>query len=168
MTKRTFKCTKCGVGAITLERVETSYDPHLPDVRVDGLEAATCPVCGEEYLSLVRFDELTRLVNASLIEKPGRLAAGEVRQLRSALGLQGKQLAELLGVNPEHVSRWETGRAPISALGDRLLRMLVAMHLGLPRPDLAAITSAASPMKLQFVLGRKWKRVEPIAERRAS
>ena len=168
MSKKSFKCTTCGVGDQVLGRVEAAYDHHLPTIVADGLEGGTCSNCGEEYFELVRYDELTQLVNAALVTKPGRLAPGEVRQLRSALGLQGKQLAEQLGVNPENVSRWETGKAPISALGDRLLRMLVAMHLGLPKPDLTAISESGAPMALRFELGRRWKRTNPSAQKKAS
>jgi len=55
---------------------------------------------------------------------------------------------------------------PISALADRLLRMLVASKRGLPAPDLAKIDSKrVEPVSMRLELGRRgWKVVASSAK----
>lgn len=156
------KCEKCG-SALKSERVVRSYSPELPTVIVDGLEQTTCAEHGDSGVVYPRPSELSALVVGALLNKPGRLAPGEVTFLRGALGLKGKALAELFGVTAAQVSRWETGTMPISALADRLLRAIVASARGLPLPELRLIDARKSePLTLRLELGRKgWRVVEP-------
>ena len=71
---------------------------------------------------------LIRALAGFLIQKPGRLAADEIRFLREYLDVEAKDLSELLGVTPSQVSRWENGAAPVGQAADRLLRLIVAKH----------------------------------------
>ena len=153
------QCETCGA-KITSVRVTRAYSPNLPSVIVDGLEQATCPNCGDAGIVHPRPLELSGLVIGALINKRGRLAADEVTFLRGAIGLKGKDLAEVLGVTGAQVSRWETGRMPISALADRLLRMLVAAKHELPAPELRGIEARHSePVSMRIELGKKGWRV---------
>jgi DNA-binding transcriptional regulator YiaG len=145
----------------------------MPEVVADGLEAGTCASCGETFRGFPRWDELGRLVAQAVIAKPSRLTPGEVRFLRSSLGMKAQALAATLGVSAVQISRWETGAQPISALADRLLRLVVATREGLPSPDLAAIdhrraAGAALPLALRLRLGRGGWRVVPNPRRAAA
>lgn len=153
------KCEKCG-SKLTSTRMTRAYSAHLPSIIVEGLERATCPECGDTGIVYPRALELSALVVSSIIAKHGRLAPGEVTFLRGALGLRGKDLAETLGVTATQVSRWESGMMPISALADRLLRVIVASKRGLEMPDLRAINPKQSePVAMRIELGRRGWRV---------
>ena len=156
------QCTQCKVGTVVLERIARAFSEHLPDVMVDGLERGECSNCGEVYSSFPRWSDLSKRVLTALIAKPTRLTAGEIRFLRLTAGLKAHALAEILSVTPSQVSRWENGAVPISALADRLFRMVVAARATLPPPDLTRIDgSRAEPLSMRVELGRRgWRVVE--------
>lgn len=153
------KCTKCGEGTVELTRVQHSFSEHLPDIVVDGIEEGRCPDCGGTVTSYPRWSELSNHVVQALLSKPSRLTAGEIRFLRLKAGLKAQVLAETLGVTASQVSRWENEAATISALADRLLRMVVAARMGLTPPDLKNIdASISTPLRMELVLGSSgWK-----------
>ena len=152
------KCTNCGA-TVHLEREVRAYSNLLSDVIVDGIERGMCPKCGETFTAFPRWDELGKLVAGALIAKPTRLTPGEVRFLRTSIGLKGQDLAGVLGVAAVQVSRWENGAQPISTLADRLLRLVVVTREGLVAPDLRTIDAKRSePLSLRIELGRKnWR-----------
>lgn len=159
------QCETCG-SKLSSVRLIRAYSPTLPSVIVDGLEQATCPNCGDAGVVYPRAVELSALVVGGILAKPSRLASNEIVFLRGALGMRAVELAEVLGITPAQVSRWETGAMPISALADRLLRMLVASKRGLPAPDLAKIDSKrVEPVSMRLELGRRgWKVVASSAK----
>ncbi|MSP60398.1 MAG: helix-turn-helix domain-containing protein [Myxococcales bacterium] len=76
------------------------------------LPARRCGNCGEEYfegVDLVRFDLAVAraLADAAVFDGPAVLF------MRKALGLLAKDLAALLAVRAETVSRWENGKTPL-------------------------------------------------------
>lgn len=145
-------CERCG-GALRRERVMRAIASSLPDVIVDGLERATCEACGATSTVYPRWAALGRIVVEALLDKPGRLAPGEVTYLRGLLGRQ-KDLAEQLGVTATQVSRWENGAVAISSLADRLLRAIVAADHGLALPNLRRIdVRRTEPVSLRVALG---------------
>ena len=162
----TTRCSGCGA-EVTLGREVRAYAETMPEVVADGLEAGTCASCGETFRGFPRWDELGRLVAQAVIVQTAR---------RSSLGMKAQALAATLGVSAVQISRWETGAQPISALADRLLRLVVATREGLPSPDLAAIdhrrhrgsAGAAVPLALRLRLGRGGWRVVPNPGRAAA
>ena len=160
------RCTQCKSGTVLLERVTRAFSEHLPDIVVDGVERGTCPQCGETYTSFPRWSDLSKRVVAALIAKPSRLTAAEIRFLRLAIGFKAQALAEILSVTPSQVSRWENGAVPISALADRLFRMVIAANKGLPAPDLTRINGSRSePLAMRLELARRgWRVVERDAK----
>lgn len=94
-----------------LERREV---PHAVDV--DGIEfrgtveGDGCSACDE---ALVAHEELRRfdLLVADALARQAERKPERVRFMRRALGLKGVELARLLDVTPETVSRWEHGAA---------------------------------------------------------
>ncbi len=132
------KCAVCK-GNVTLRRVVEAYDSNLPGVVVDGIERGTCAACGAAYRAVPRLRELHRLVLNSVLSKPWRLAPSEVRWLRLSMNLKAEELGQKFNVTPTHISRWETGAAVISALADRLLRMVAASFHHVDPPHLEDI-----------------------------
>lgn len=159
----TMRCSGCGA-EVALGREVRAYAETMPEVVADGLEAGTCASCGETFRGFPRWDELGRLVAQAVIVQTPR---------RSSLGMKAQALAATLGMSAVQISHWETGAQPISALADRLLRLVVATREGLPSPDLAAIdhrqhrgsAGAAVPLALRLRLGRGGWRVVPNPRR---
>jgi putative zinc finger/helix-turn-helix YgiT family protein len=95
-------------------------------VRLRGVVLRTCVHCGNDEVVVPDIEELHRLIARTVMRKPHGLSGPEVRFLRKWMGHSGRDLAAIMGVTPETVSRWETGAAPVGATADRLLRLLVA------------------------------------------
>jgi DNA-binding transcriptional regulator YiaG len=56
-------------------------------------------------------------MNRSTIKKKKPITGAEIQKHRTALGMDYAELAELLGVKPNTIYRWETGRMAIGAPG---------------------------------------------------
>lgn len=87
----------------------------------------------------------------------------EVRAVRDALGLKQPQLAQLLGVHPVTVSRWETDDLHPSPYQDAMLQSFqkAAKRPGIGDDVLKALVTVgiivALAILLQAAIGRKGK-----------
>ena len=103
------KCVTCG-------KREVRTGPALPYSRtVAGHEfngsvpGRACSACGEKYYNgpeLVQFD----LRVAAELARSGTTNGEAIRFMRRSAGMKATDLADLLGVTPETVSRWENGK----------------------------------------------------------
>ena len=119
------QCLNCGKQMKT-RRENIKYDAcGLSNVTLAGMEVSRCQACGEYEVSIPQIEDLHKALAQSVIRKPGRLQAEEVRFLRKYLGWSGADFAEHMGTKRETVSRWETGASPIGSTSDRLLRLMV-------------------------------------------
>jgi putative transcriptional regulator len=109
------------------ERVGTrQYDESgLKGIVLVGIPVRKCSNCGEEAFGIPRMSELHRLIALTLVRKSSGLTGTELRFLRKHLGYSGVDLAKRLDVTPEHLSRWENDAAPMSAMAERLIRLMV-------------------------------------------
>lgn len=83
-----------------------------------------CPKCGEIVL---RFQDAKRLhedATAIYRKKHGLLSADEIRAIRERFTLTQTDLARLLRLGANTVSRWESGRNVQTAAMDMLLRLI--------------------------------------------
>jgi putative zinc finger/helix-turn-helix YgiT family protein len=116
-------CPECGApmrekkGKLKLpvngEEITVPEAPHL-----------ACPKCHEVVL---RFDDARRLRKRALEiyqGKYGLLSADEIRSIRERFGLTQAELARLLRLGGNTLSRWEAGRNVQTAAMDMLLRMI--------------------------------------------
>ena len=94
------------------------------EITVTEATHLSCPKCHEVVL---RFDDARKLRQRALEiyrEKYGLLSAGEIRSIRERLGLTQAELARLLRLGGNTISRWEVGRNVQTAAMDMLLRMI--------------------------------------------
>ena len=88
------------------------------------LSTCIAPKCGEVVL---RFQDSKRLDEDAIAiyrRKHGLLSADEIRAIRERFNLTQVDLAHLLRLGPNTVSRWESGRNVQTAAMDILLRMI--------------------------------------------
>jgi DNA-binding transcriptional regulator YiaG len=71
-----------------------------------------CEKCGETYFQGNDLLEV-EIEAAGVIAREGPSNGETFRFMRKALGLRAVDLAELLGVAPETLSRWENGQRPV-------------------------------------------------------
>jgi putative zinc finger/helix-turn-helix YgiT family protein len=94
------------------------------EVAVPSAAHLKCPRCSEIVL---RFQDAKRLhEDASELyrRKHGLLSADEIRAIRERFNLNQADLARLLRLGANTVSRWESGRNVQTAAMDVLLRMI--------------------------------------------
>ncbi len=120
------RCVTCGHGAMNQAAVDET-------VQVGGLRftarvpGRVCPVCGESYLSSDTLRSLERSV-AEALARSGAGTPEAFRYMRKAIGLKAVEVAELFGVTPETVSRWENGERQPEPRAVKLIGALVVEH----------------------------------------
>jgi putative zinc finger/helix-turn-helix YgiT family protein len=116
-------CPVCGT-AMKEKRGRLSLPVNGEEVAVPGALHLRCPKCDEVVL---RFADARRLAEDAIAlyrKKHGLLSADEIRALRERFGLNQGELASLLHLGANTISRWEAGRNVQTAAMDVLLRML--------------------------------------------
>jgi len=116
-------CPACGT-AMKEARGRLKVPVNGEEIAVPSAAHRACPKCGEIVL---RFQEAKRL-HEDAIEiyrrKHRLLSAEEIRALRSRFNLNQGDLARLLRLGANTVSRWESGRNVQTAAMDVLLRLI--------------------------------------------
>jgi putative zinc finger/helix-turn-helix YgiT family protein len=93
-------------------------------IRVPSMEHLKCPSCGEVMFGLKEGMRGTKVAKDIYRKKYNLLTADEIRDLRESRGLTQAELAELLRLGANTISRWESGRVVQSAALDTLLRLI--------------------------------------------
>jgi putative zinc finger/helix-turn-helix YgiT family protein len=119
------KCPQCRHEMVRKTENHRYTESGLPNVVLVGIEVRRCQQCGEEVVSIPHIEDLHQTIAMTLIRHPGRLVPDEIRYLRKWLGWAGVDFAKHMGVTPETVSRWESGK-PMGGTAERLLRLAVA------------------------------------------
>jgi putative zinc finger/helix-turn-helix YgiT family protein len=94
------------------------------EISVPSATHLSCPKCGEVVL---RFQDSKRLGEDAIAiyrKKHGLLSADEIRAIRERFNLTQAELALLLRLGANTVSRWESGRNVQTAAMDILVRMI--------------------------------------------
>jgi len=92
------------------------------------------------------------------------LQPGDIRYLRTWLGLSRSDLAAVMGIRRETAFRWERGdaRFPMTPIADRLLRLLVANRApGAKLPLTISKPRTAQPSEPLTFVAPDW-RTEPV------
>lgn len=94
------------------------------EISVVGASHLACPKCGEVLLNLRDSKRLHEDAVAIYRKKHGLLSAEQIRAIRDRFDLTQADLARLLRLGANTVSRWEAGRNTQTAAMDLLLRMI--------------------------------------------
>jgi putative zinc finger/helix-turn-helix YgiT family protein len=116
-------CVACGTMMVD-KRGTLRLPVNGEDIAVPFAVHLSCPKCGEVML---RFQDSKRLSEDAITiyrKKHGLLSADEIRALREHFDLTQAELARLLHLGANTVSRWESGRNVQTAAMDILLRLM--------------------------------------------
>jgi putative zinc finger/helix-turn-helix YgiT family protein len=153
------KCSECGSNMKTSRENFKHAALGLPGLTLFDVEVSRCLACGEYEVEIPHLEGLIKAIAGELITKPARLAPEEIAFLRKSVGLSSDDLSKRMGVSKEQVSRWESGKKPMGAVADRLLRMLVARAKPVDDYSVESLEQIkdepAGPMKLRMQRGRK-------------
>jgi putative zinc finger/helix-turn-helix YgiT family protein len=116
-------CPSCGT--IMVEKRSALRLPvNGEEILVSSTPHLGCPKCGEIVL---RFQDARRLREDAIgiyRKRHGLLSADEIRGIRDRFSLTQADLAQLLRLGANTVSRWESGRNVQTAAMDMLLRLI--------------------------------------------
>jgi putative zinc finger/helix-turn-helix YgiT family protein len=116
-------CPACGTKMVE-KRATLRLPVNGEDIAVPSARHLSCAKCSEVVL---RFQDARRLHEDAIAiyrRKHGLLSADEIRATRQRLHLTQAELARLLRLGANTVSRWESGRNAQTAAMDILLRLI--------------------------------------------
>jgi putative zinc finger/helix-turn-helix YgiT family protein len=94
------------------------------EVSVPAAGQLRCPKCDEVVLRFADSRRLQEDATAIYRKKHGLLSADEIRAIRERFGLTQSQLAKLLHLGGNTISRWESGRNVQTEAMEMLLRLI--------------------------------------------
>src|SRR6185436_409361 len=116
------KCTSCQAAT---ERTSGEVTRNVGDHTFIGLlPVDRCSKCGEELFDgqdLARFE----LAVAHIVAEEGMVGGASFKFMRKVLGMKATEIAELLDVAAETISRWETDERPVDRASWAALASLV-------------------------------------------
>jgi putative zinc finger/helix-turn-helix YgiT family protein len=116
-------CPTCGTMMVG-SRAAMKSRVNGEDIMVPSIPHLECPKCGEGLLTLSAARQIDEAAIEIYRKKHGLLSADEIRGIREHLGLTQQELARLLHLGANTVSRWESGRNVQTEAMEMLLRML--------------------------------------------
>lgn len=140
------QCVKCH-GA--LGATEVPEEITVAGATFSGsIQAQRCDSCGEVYLAAedaMRFD----LRVARELGSRGAATGETFRFMRKAIGMRAADLASLLGVSAETVSRWERGERPVDRAALTVLGALVTDKLERRATTMKLLKAQQDPQEVQ-------------------
>lgn len=148
------RCHKCGGRDIRKVRERFTDDFPLADGSVlqfvfEDFPQKVCASCGERYYEAKDLVAAEDAVTLELVARGVRDAV-VFKHLRKTLGLKATELADLLGVAAETVSRWENGHNEPDRAVWATLELLVEDHYAgrtTTRDRLRALAEAQTPRR---------------------
>lgn len=116
-------CPACGTAMIE-KRGTLRLPVNGEEIAVPSSAHLSCPRCGEILLRVQDAKRLGEDAIARYRKKHNLLSADEIRRIRERFELTQAELARLLRLGANTVSRWESGRNVQTGAMDVLLRLI--------------------------------------------
>jgi len=116
-------CPRCGT-LVKEARGRLKLPMNGEEITVPSAAHLKCPKCGEVVLRLQDAKRLHEDASEIYRRKHDLLSANEIRAIRERFNLNQTDLARLLRLGANTVSRWESGRNVQTAAMDMLLRLI--------------------------------------------
>lgn len=116
-------CHACGT-MMKEARGRLSVPVNGEQTAVSFVAHLKCPKCGEVVLGIKEAKRLHEDAIALYRKSHGLLSADQIREIRQRFGLTQTDLARLLRLGGNTVSRWESGRNVQTGAMDLLLRLM--------------------------------------------
>jgi DNA-binding transcriptional regulator YiaG len=139
-------CMMCGSKSRP-KRGTFTHRIRVGSICFDGeLDSEVCSSCGEHIVEGALVKKLELMVAQQLADN-GQRTPEAFRFMRKALGLRAVDLAPLIGVGPETISRYETGAREIDPIRFGVLATLVDDSLAGRQDALTRFRAAQQPVK---------------------
>ncbi len=120
------QCPVCGSGTLHREVINEEFEYKSCSITIPHYVVYRCSTCGEGVVDKSSLKESGKLLKDFQREVDGLLAGGEIKRIRTKLGLSQSQMAEILGGGAKAFARYEAGSICQSKAMDSLLRILDA------------------------------------------
>lgn len=127
----------------------------LKDAAVVEIDAA-----GDETATIPDMDALVAAIAVNRCLEPRKLAGGEIRFMRKALGMTQSAFAETLEIDPATVSRWGNDGQVLGGFAEKCLRHLVCDTFHAEFPHFDYDPKRISYMKI--MVSDRGERTEPM------
>ncbi|CAK0740033.1 HTH cro/C1-type domain-containing protein [Azospirillaceae bacterium] len=123
-------CCFCN-GAMKEEIIDRHEENLLgvPVVLVRTVVRAVCQSCGEDMLSIPDTSGLIANIAVLRCLLSLKLSSAELKFMRKALEMTGREFAALMETTPETVSRWENNSQGVGGYVEKILRQKVCRLL---------------------------------------
>jgi DNA-binding transcriptional regulator YiaG len=116
----------------------------LDTVLIEGVDLLTDDA-DEECVTIPNINGLHKAIAHGIVSRQTGMTGGELRFLRSELGLTQAELAGVLHREALSVSRWERGECPIDNNAEALVRLYAIEVLKLPHENVREIAGWCVP-----------------------
>jgi len=132
-----------------------------PIILIDGAEEEIDDASGEVVgISVPNTEELVAAVAITRALHPLKLDGSEVRFIRRAIGMQSKDFAVSLGMDPATFSRWENNKQECGGWADKEVRMAAVIALADQVPGLTVDAKDVIGLRIIPREGGEWPRIE--------
>lgn len=131
----------------TLQSYDAAAEIGLPVTLLDAIRVEE-DADGDELIRIPRQSELFAAVAMSVALDPLALSGKELRFLREAVDMTGKEFADAIDCAPAVLSRWENGKQAIGGYAERVIRQLVCEELKAAAPGIAYEPAAIPRLKI--------------------
>lgn len=139
------RCSSCG-------RDKLGKGLEKEELRVAGIrffatvEALRCRACGEVSVEAPALEQFERRV-AEYLGRNGVCTGEAFKFMRKSIGVRAADLAVLIGVSAETISRWETSKSPVDWAAFVTLSALVEDRLAGRDGTLVRLKALKAPRK---------------------
>ena len=139
-------CPSCGASGLRSFREKEDFKVGTTIYRT-RVSALRCGACGVVYVDGPSMMAAEQSV-ARAVARSGRVSGETFAFMRTAFGWRSNEVADLLGVTPVTVSRWENGKREMDPLAWVLLAELVLEETGDPVDPRALLETVQKPPRL--------------------